>query len=442
MWMRIRAIALPASASQVLGTSLGFVDVLIVSSLGAAPLAALGIVTSSRVLFLLLFYAIASAGALIVAFAIGNHDPAEAKAAFTGALVTNMAIGVVVSIGCLLFPREILSALSANPILTETGAAYLRPFAPYFLLMSCILCLSTIGRAAGIVRAPFYAAAASMFVNTAANLHVVYGLGGATEHKMAMLGAAMSLSRTLEIAILLYAITKYTAVLRLSKSISKELKRRMLRLAAPIVGKEFTTSAAVIVLTLLFVRIDAVAYAALAVVLSFERFLLGLLSGSQVAATVLISRFLGAGRIRAADMASRILLMGTGFFSFGLSAVLLLSWTIMSSDIGGLRLAPFVSDAIRMDFLSVMLMALPVRAINYLLIDGLLRARRLNNYALMVDGIYYWLLAVPCGLALWKLADWGLVEIFGFLLFLELFRTAAGLHGLWSAILGGKKMAA
>lgn len=418
----IAAIALPASVHQLFATTVGFIDVLMISSLGSPPVTAISLVNSSRVVFLLIFYALASASAVILSFEIGRKNTDNARMTFSIAVFVNVFLGSILSLSCYFFPRPIMYLLNNNREVVEYGEIYVKNFSPYFLLMSAILSFATMGRAVGITKAPMIAAISALTVNVIINYIVIWETGLDVDTKIRIVAYATVFSRVIEFTILFYCIWRYTNILRLTFNFFSSIVKQIAINTLPIAAKEAVTTFGALAVTIIYARIDSVNFAALAVTLSLERMLMGVFSGAQVSATILVSRFLGRRSYLRTYITAKFLIIITFFLACLISSICF----ILIEEINyGLSIIQAGVPELQQDrelFIKIVLIFLPVRAVNVVMIDGILRAARKNTFSLKLDAIYYWIIIVPLCLFCSIYTTMTLPQIFAIVAALELVR--------------------
>lgn len=99
-------VALPVSLEAVFQTSLGFIDQIIVGTLGSTAIAAVGLCNSISFIVMLLYSAIGTGCGVLVAQAFGRNDLNERVAALS--LMSSGIFGICTASPLILYPGTIL----------------------------------------------------------------------------------------------------------------------------------------------------------------------------------------------------------------------------------------------------------------------------------------------------------------------------------------------
>lgn len=108
-------IAWPSVTESVLIVLAGMVDTYMVSTLGKASVAGVGVTNQPKYFAYTMFYALNTAIASMVARRLGQQRRKDANGMFLTALVFVTAVSVVMGLLCVIFARPILLLFGANP---------------------------------------------------------------------------------------------------------------------------------------------------------------------------------------------------------------------------------------------------------------------------------------------------------------------------------------
>jgi Na+-driven multidrug efflux pump len=111
---KIFKIALPVSLEAVFQASLGFIDQIIVGTLGATAVAAVGLCNSISFIVMLLYSAIGTGCGVLVAQAFGRHDLNDVSKVAALSLVTSGIFGLCTALPLVLFPGIILRLIGPD----------------------------------------------------------------------------------------------------------------------------------------------------------------------------------------------------------------------------------------------------------------------------------------------------------------------------------------
>ena len=125
---KIFKVAFPVSLEAVFQTSLGFIDQIVVGTLGATAVAAVGLCNSISFIVMLLYSAIGTGAGVLVAQAFGRDDLNHVSKVTALSLTTSGLIGIFTALPFVLYPGPILNSIGAPDELVEAGSVYFQIF--------------------------------------------------------------------------------------------------------------------------------------------------------------------------------------------------------------------------------------------------------------------------------------------------------------------------
>jgi len=174
----LAALIIPLIIEQILGLLMGIVDTMMVSSLGDAAVSGVSLVDMLCALFINMFGALATGGAVVASRAIGAGDAAKAKRSAVGlmliCLTASLLIMGVAYIGEVRLIRLLYGELEAD--VSEAARTYLRVTAASFPFLALYNASAALFRSMGNSKISMYS---SMFVNVlniAGNAFCIYVL--------------------------------------------------------------------------------------------------------------------------------------------------------------------------------------------------------------------------------------------------------------------------
>jgi Na+-driven multidrug efflux pump len=117
--------ALPVGFESIFQASFGLVDQIIVGSLGASAVAAVGLSNNLSFILTLLYAALGTGSGAFIAQAYGRGDMEEVSKIATIGQTAAAILGICSSIPLVLFPSPILRLVGAQEELVKTGSVYL-----------------------------------------------------------------------------------------------------------------------------------------------------------------------------------------------------------------------------------------------------------------------------------------------------------------------------
>jgi len=327
---RVVALAWPSVADNLLATMVNIVAMIMVGSLGAESIAAVGI--SNQIVWLaqVVFLALGVGATALVARAIGAGDKEQANQAARQGMLLSWSLSIVVGIIGVIWARPFLAMMTTDTELIGLALPHMRISMATTLFAAGSFGLAAVLRGAGDMRSPMFANA----VANVCNVVFLYGLinGRLGMPAMGVAGAAVgaSMARLVSFAILGYVILRGRSAIRMSvrDDWRPDLKvlRRIANVGMPSAAEQGLMTFGMLMFTRIVVAIGTATYAAhqIAINIASLSFMPG--QGFAMAATTLVGQSLGAKR---PDLAERFAMttqrlgaaimggMGVAFFLFG-----------------------------------------------------------------------------------------------------------------------------
>lgn len=176
----LRRLILPLFWEQLLEVFVGVADTFMVSHAGEAAVSGVSLVNMFNTVFIFLFAALASGGAVVVSQYIGNKDRKNANLS-SGQLVTISAVfSVLIMIAVLLFNRRLLCLLfgEVESDVMNACVTYLKISAYSYPAIAIYNAGAAVYRSMGKTNVTMYLSAASNVINIVGNAVGVFVLGG------------------------------------------------------------------------------------------------------------------------------------------------------------------------------------------------------------------------------------------------------------------------
>jgi hypothetical protein len=138
---KIFKVALPVSLEAVFQTSLGFIDQIIVGTLGSTAIAAVGLCNSISFIVMLLYSAIGTGCGVLLAQAFGRNDLNDISRLAALSLMSSGIFGLCTALPLILYPGTILKLIGAPDELVQVGSVYFQLFSASAPL-DCHACFS------------------------------------------------------------------------------------------------------------------------------------------------------------------------------------------------------------------------------------------------------------------------------------------------------------
>ena len=198
----IARIAVPVSAEFVLMLVLNFVNQVVVGTLGATAIAAVGFANSLFFILIITLGCLGTSVSILVARAFGAGRRTEMDHTVTAALLVAGALGLVASALPFVWADDLLGRTGASPTVAATGTDYFRLIALATLPTMLSAILSGVLRSVGRASSPMVATTATVLVNSALAYILVTGAGPAPALGAAGAGWATLVTAVAKVAIL------------------------------------------------------------------------------------------------------------------------------------------------------------------------------------------------------------------------------------------------
>jgi len=393
-------LALPVAAQMLLQSFLGMADVLMVGSLGAEAVAAVGLAAKLHFLMLITMLGVATACAIMVAQYTGAGNFAGCQRTLAMALLVGTLFMVPFTL--LFFLSDLwVGLVNPDPAVSELTATFLLITAPVLIIAQLITVFEAALRATGNTLVPLLMGALGVLLNIFFNYVLIFGHWGFPA--MGVAGAAWGtlLARMVQLAatlLWLYGV-RHGFALRWAdfvRGIDLHGLRRFLRFTTPLLVNHAMWALGNVTYHVATGFAGTHALAVMGVMVPLESSFFALFVGLANASAVLVGRALGAGDNLGAQRLVRF------FNRLAISLVVVLSLSVWLGR--GWILAAFDHvDETTITLLSqvvlVFCLGVWVKVLNMLRILGVLRAGGDITYCLLVDFVVMWVFGVPIFIA-------------------------------------------
>ena len=186
---RVLTLAWPMTLKAIFLHGPVVIDGWLVSSLGEAPLAAMGLAAAIGGFVSGVLFAFSNALQIRTAQAFGTKDPVFMKSVLASGLALGLVIGVAGVAVILAFGKSLIGALAPDPAVAAQAWSYLSIFSVVILAESVGQNLASHFNGCGRAKLPLYGYCLSVPVNILASVVLIHGLWGFPAFGVA--GAAM-----------------------------------------------------------------------------------------------------------------------------------------------------------------------------------------------------------------------------------------------------------
>ena len=298
-------LAWPTILSNLLFTTVGFMQIKIVAQLGTSSVAA--VTTGQRVFFLVqaLLMGVSVAATAMVARSWGAHDINKAERVAWASLVMSVVLAGVVSIPVVLAPYAVVSLFGLDDETTALAASYVFWLGVFNIFTAINVMLGTALRATGDVITPLWYLLFSSILNVFFAYLLAFGIGPFP--KLGVAGVSLGGSFGAALITLVFVIVWWRGHFNLKPvrplRIDTALTRQLITIGAPSVIEQGIVQVAFLAFFAIVANYGTAAYAAYGIGITLVAFPIVIGFGFGIAAATLVGQHLGAGQSEAAVQA-------------------------------------------------------------------------------------------------------------------------------------------
>lgn len=388
-------IALPVALQGLMNTVINLVDTMMIGTLGATSIAAVGLANKVFFVFSLLVFGIVSGSGVLAAQYWGNEDVKNIKKVLGLALILGVGGSLVFLLAGAFRPAWVMRIFTPSPQTIAEGSRYLRIVVfsyPFIALTNTYVAML---RAVNRVKAPVFISCATIVVNITLNYILIFGKLGMPA--MGVEGAAWAtlIARIFEACAVLLAVYVGRAPIacRLSEMFgySAAFLGQFVRTTTPVIANEFMWGLGVTMYSLAYGRMGDEAVAAITIAQTIQDLMTVLFQGLSAATAVVLGNEMGAGHLDRAEKYAK------NFFVLQFAATIVLGALCIAirwQFIGLYSVSPQVAmDVSRCLIMFVCFM--PFKNFNYVNVVGVLRSGGDTRACLLLDTTGVWFIGIP-----------------------------------------------
>ncbi|MFA7671689.1 MAG: MATE family efflux transporter [Sphaerochaetaceae bacterium] len=389
-------LALPIMAQNLLVSSASFVDTLMVGKVGESALAAVGLANQLFFLIALFYFGVSSGAAIFIAQYWGAQDKKSMHKVIGLALMINLFGALAATIASFFFPELLLGIFTKDETVIRIGSEYLKVVAISYLFSAVVMIFSTALRSTTDARTPLYISIISLFINIGFNYVLIFGKFGFPRLEVKGAALATAIARAAEMVILLIIIYRnkkgVAASLKEYLSFDKTLVKTYLTVCLPVIFNEILWSLGMTAYKVAYAKMGVEVIAAVNVIEAIQSLFFVVLMGTSNATAIMVGNKIGENKIAGARLYAKMLLFISfasgivlGLFLFSLAKLLIVPFSL-SREVGSLTASS----------LRTMSLLVPIKAVNMVLIVGLLRSGGDTRFSMFTELFGVWLIGVPC----------------------------------------------
>ncbi len=389
------AIALPMALQNLISTSVNMVDTLMITSLGEASLAAVGLANQVFFFYSLITFGINSGSSIFISQYWGKEDYINIRRVLGVALFISTIVGIVFTAAAFLFPEFLMRIFIDDAEVVKIGAEYLKLVSLSYIITAISFSYNVALRSTGRPNIPMVSALISFATNTVFNYALIFGKLGFPA--LGVKGAAIGtiIARVVEVIFLIYTVYRTKGVLaaKISDLIdwNKDFVNRYIKTVSPVIFNEAFWSLGQIMYSIAYASIGTEATAAIQLTTTIQNIFFVLIRGLANACTVMVGSRIGANeKEQAYDYAIKFISIST---SLGLVLGIIMALT-PDLTLRIFSIEPELFEVTR-KLLVMMGLVFVIRTYNSTVIVGVLRGGGDTRFSLYLETGAVWLVGVP-----------------------------------------------
>ena len=408
------AVALPVSIQFLIGTSINMADTVMISSLGGAEIAAVGLVNQFVFFFIIASWGVCSGGAVFFSQYFGNNDMTNVRRYLSITLQLTTLISLVFTIVSILFPEGIMRILTPEEDVIALGVDYLKWISLTFVVSSISQAFNSLLRSVNRASQPLIVSIVAFFTNVFFNYMFIFGKFGAPE--LGVVGAALGtvIARFVEVGLLLFLVLRHKEGIEAVRPIefTKIHKARLkdfFSIALPIIMAESIWSLGQLLFAIAYARIGKDATAAIQLTNTIQNVFFIIVNAICSAAAVLIGQSLGAANKEYAEKQAGYFMQITTLVGLVSAVVLLFGPDLLLKIYTDIE--PHIYKTSR-TLLIIRGLFIPARFLNGMLFVGIFRAGGETKIPFIFELITMWGFAIPMSFIGVLVFGWPIETIF------------------------------
>jgi putative MATE family efflux protein len=388
-------LAVPITAQELVNASLNFTAVLIIGQLGEVPVAAVGLANQIFFLLALMLFGVSSGSAIFTAQFWGKRQVERIHRVQGLNLLIGITGALVVAIGAVFFPAQLLSFYTSDPRVIALGSEYLRIVGLSYVATAVTYSFTSVLRSTGNVRLPLIISATALTFSTVLGYSLIFGRFGLPELGVKGAAVATCLARYLECAAIVFLAYRLKTPAAASRkhllSFDLEFSKRYLKTTLPVVVNEITWSFGITTYNAIYAHVGTESIAAVNIMNTLEHIAFSFFIGLSAACAILIGNRIGEGEEETAYQYGRKVL------ALGVTLAVLaggIMYLVAEPVLGLYNLSP-AAYSYALGLRKVLSSVLWVKVSNLILFIGILRSGGDTRYAFIVDTGSIWLIGVP-----------------------------------------------
>ena len=291
---KILALAIPATIENILQTTVGFIDALMISKIGLVAVSAVGIANTVLNVYLALFIALGVGASALIAQKIGAKKSDEAQTVTNQSVLLTVALSVLLGMLSIFFGSSLLRVMGASAAVLQESLRFFTVVGGGAIFMGLMTIFGSILRATGDTKSPMQVSVVVNIGNIVIDYILIFGIGPIPA--LGVLGTAIGtvLSRLLGCWLLYRRVQLSKSPLDWSTLFTVRNYRPLINLSIPATLERLVMRLGQVLYFGLIVSISAKTFAAHSIAGNIESFTYMPAYGLATAATTLVGNAVGA----------------------------------------------------------------------------------------------------------------------------------------------------
>ena len=293
---RLIDYSLPAVFENILQTSVGFVDSVLIAKISLVAVSAVSLVNGVMAVYQAVFIALAVAVATVVSNAAGARASKAVSENVRQSIALSLMVGVILSLLSLVLAHPILRAMGASGDILQQGIIFFRVIAGTSVLIVLMTVLGQLIRTARQTRTPLTINLIVNILNFCLDFILIFGLFGFPRLGILGAGIGTALSRLIGVGLLFHKLQQTSHRLQ-GPIFSRDqhiFKTEIVKRALPIMGERLMMRLGDIVIFVIIIAYGSKVFAGNAIGETITAYNYLPAFGFATGASILIARAYGA----------------------------------------------------------------------------------------------------------------------------------------------------
>ncbi|MCM1114899.1 MAG: MATE family efflux transporter [Clostridium sp.] len=308
-WKTTIKLTVPVALQNLLTSSFSLADTLLVSSLGTVALSSVGMCGQWAWLMNMILVGFCSASTVFISQFWGIKDKIKIRHIAGISIAFALFVALVFTVFSLAAPQLVIRMFNSDKSVIATGVEYIRIVSFSYIPIALTNILAAVLRAVENVKLPMYVSAFTTVLNIFLDYAMIFGKFGFAQ--MGIEGAALATTISAWLGVVLIVVislAQKNILVTASREYFKFSKQEIssyARKAAPVVLNEGMWGLGTFVYNIIFGNMGYEYFSALTIVRSFENVAFVIFIGVCSAASVMIGKSVGQGKIQRAVVDSK-----------------------------------------------------------------------------------------------------------------------------------------